>query len=354
MELDRISVAQQELIKVVKNDIEAFMLHPLEKFSEIHSGVMSSTSIDSQGDQMTLEDLENIRQGIHQSPLFLQLSHDDWNPPIGRVLTASIVEENAICYLIGIFGFWDRSSYIEIDSFSEEGDGLSNISWDLIPEMPVSTIFYDRHLISKDLIISILEKAPIQVDRTPNIIQQKSEEATTVIVGLSLAMPFSMALGAYLKGLSQQLGKSNAETLIAWCRWVREDLFPRLIGDDPITFYLEAIDANCKISYIAPRGSYKMIETAFQSLGDATISSTHLLNHLIRSGYEPIHICYKYDASDKCWRPNHVVTLNAGVLCDKKVLVALQLIGSIDLTALSISRTISQDLFEQQSVNQMD
>ena len=323
------SEQQKLFFNNIAENIGAYKLFPEENFTKLASGVLASTSTDSQGESFGFSALEDMLKRIkNKRPFWITVEHNPKIAPRGRVIDALIVYDPALSehVVYGVMGFYSPETFPKFDDFVT---GLSRTS-DLffvdrvnVKAIPVGKLGYNIHEIDKGPISSLLEDAPKCISSQPEIRFRKSHDPISIIT-ISISTWF-LLFNPFSKAALKRLGDAFAKEVIEFFGWLKNRVLSELSSFEkrPI-LELESELGDCRFIFVMDLGEAKdesLQKIALESLGDAVRLAVSIYDKYKETEIE--RITFIFDVNNKNWNPLYMTTSVYGVISNESEQVKL-------------------------------
>ena len=301
----------------------------VRKFVE---GIVSTTHIDKQGEQLTLEALEGAveDQETLQRTIWVTLEHDISIPPLGKTVSSRIERLDSGEYaIIGRMEIYDLESYRtlpkmfsnnyifnanELESLGEESSKLNELE-----------IIIDPNLFNEDIGSSLQEtQIPISQERDIN----KSLLLTSVIT-LSAGFIFSRLAGKYVEGFAKGLGfdadktgKDHGEAALNFLKRATAKSIAEVASHSKSKTLKVIFQDNifeCEvIGVIEIYNNYSIIEkTVIKSISDSN-QVLDILSRQIEMFGLLQRSCFLYDPSSARWYPHYIIKQDGDIISSER------------------------------------
>lgn len=297
-------------------------LWPSERFVTVTAGVLSATSVDSQGETVSVEALRSMVDGIRAHPLWLSAGHDPTLPPIGRILAAELFYDprRRIHFVVGISGIYAPESYRSFASLVVDAVNSDSIE-QFLDDTVEAHIALNHHELDVAPFQEALKSAPSEVEPDIQYWMQKGEVPwqeiiTVATTALAVGNPFS-------KALLTKLGEKTAESAAAFGRWVGERLLGALVDRvrQKCLFRLTLEFGTCEAWFLIATDDPEMAALAWLRREEGMRAAAHLAEQL--RSEDPSRVVYRFDhVKTRAWLPQYVITAQ-GIIGDKLGLLAL-------------------------------
>ncbi len=311
--------------KEVIDNIDKFKLFPEENFKKIIIGIFATSELDTQGDILTSEALQNITDQTNRGVSWMGAEHNPLIQTIGRVIRAKLffAPKSQVYFIGAVIGYYDEQN---LPSFKDLGVGLDkleskNISGFQVDicENPVK-IAFNEHEINAKIIENLLFEAPSYVDRKPI---KSIRKAADPIVVISVIISLNFILSSFFKSYFGELGKKAAEATVDFLKWLKKRLTKEKYKlEKNIIFNFIVIYKDCSIEFAIQKREKELPNNAIDSLPSAVRSALSLIDAM--SKFDIKRVVFEYNSNQGRWLPLHAITEKLGVVADKPTTIDIR------------------------------
>ena len=320
-----LEIALNEYCKEIRKNLDILKLYPEEIFSEYLDCVYMSTNLDSQGENLPFEFLEEFVKNVKNKQFYILVEHDITHPPVGRVLDCKIYfdTETKEHYIIGVTGLFNQNKLLTLNSV--DIDKHRNLQFAKLSTIQPSfnvVLGLNSLALNKEDYYGLIDTLPSFVPREIEDMLQKGAEIPTNIelytsIFLLLANPFS-------KKLLEVYGESAANKIKEYYSYLKKYFFVQLLNKDynKVIATIESGYNNCEVYFsIIPKENDK-INIAVETINQAAESACKMIDNL--QYLSPIKLCFLFNDATSQWQPEYIVTKKVGVIVDKPQVIALE------------------------------
>ena len=321
---------------------DVMKLFPEERFASVIFGVLMTTTVDSHGEQFTIEALEALERKVKENVFLVTAHHDPRIQPVGRVLAAKtfFAPKSKAHFVAGVVGYWDVSTFMSFEKMGINVSGADN--FDVVPnieiegplEAHVGVTRQDFDFAELEALLS--EAPPIVSKRVQQEFRKAEDPMTIVTISASIALLLSTP---YLKEIQKRFGAATADASLAFLRWVGSSLAAKVrsMAKREVLFELKSEIDGCDLAFLVETSDPLLVSEAMEKVQQAAVAAIKLATCL--SAYGPIRITYLYDHVGKKWLPLFAVTKQAGIVTDRPRLIALEGLSGISVAGVLTDRT---------------
>jgi len=323
MDLISESPEAQDFLQTVVSEIDRYKRFPDEKFAQIVTGVLASSGVDLQREELALEALTQIAADINERSIWMRVEHNPLNPPVGRVLAARVFYAPAsdLYFVAGVIGQYDGG---RLPTFRDVGVDASALpeehECDLPKESIGARIVFNPHELSSTVIEAMLEGAPDIVTSEAGQVRRKAAEPPPILTLVVSA--WLLTRNPFSKKFLEKLGEQSAQSVIDYFSWLKNKLARQIAKLNRKTLIVWDMPYNgCRVEFVIASSELAVLLDAIDSLPSAGNSAVAVVKQMEALGIEKL--VYEYDVSVKKWLPLHAATRLAGVVSDRPYLIAL-------------------------------
>lgn len=310
-----------EFIEYVVEHIDDYKLFPEEHFKNIRKGILSSSEVDTQGEAITREGLQNIINQINNGIRWMGAKHNPKIQTIARIISAKLfyASKSKIYFIGAVIGYYDPA---EMPNFREFGIDFNKLEFKDISkfkniESTISAkIEFNKHEISPTTIEGILSQAPDFVDKRPS---RSIRKAADPIMILTIVFSIKLVLGPFLKEYFGALGRKAADETIEFFKWIKDAVLKEIfnISEKQIFVVFNCQYEDCRIEFVLEKKDHTASDDAIDSLPNAVLSALALID--VTQSYVMKKLVLEYNTNLKRWIPLHAVTEQGGIIAEQPV-----------------------------------
>lgn len=336
--------AALQFCRAVEEDIASYRLFDEEQFSELRCGVLSTSGIDTQGDDVNLKALQKWVRKIKENGLWYCVQHNPLIQPYGRVLSAELfyAAQSKLYFIAAVIGLYDVNKLanfkdlgIDFDSFVTADDvELADHN-----EGHQAQIAFSPHEISKEFVRDLLKDAPDIVN--PKTARSLRKEADPITVLTIVASIWLLTSNPFSKKFLERYGEEAANGSIAFFTWLSKKVFRKLreLHGERVLFEFLTNYKGCHVEFVTSSKDTVVLCEASEAIHTAAQSAVRLIDYLEYASVQKL--VYQFDENTHKWLPLHAATRKHGVISDRPFLVAIDQMKGLSVGGLIPSESES-------------